>query len=636
MRYLRFLKRVITNAHYRRWWLQSLGILVMQGLRQLQDLGAQWTDQLRWQYHHLATRLQLPHATRIHSGLDPHYRILTNAPPDASPRALLRACGLNTLALPWSAGLSPQPHPLQTLRAWDLDPQVRDGLFFILSVELDTLAKVFSGAKEDAPPPAAVLQDLRALMQHPRCAQLAGRPILLCQTRSDDANFSATVRNLRQRVQDACGSNPWLIQASSTATAPASVFDAHLHPVDAASLSGEQALRTLIDLAALPRSHACLQLQDLSSAPTRTAPLAIGPALGVEIRNFMASALLTQSSHTPTERQCIFLDPTGPTPPKGQGPDLRPGLRALQGLMQSALCLAPPAHKPSTPRAAPPHPADTARPAVAVLLHLYYPDLIDEIAEHLARLNTPFDLLVSLGPHADTEVRERILQRWSHAEIHTFENRGRDIRPFIGQLPLLIARGYQCVLKLHTKKSPHREDGAAWRQTVFGSLIGHPDTAQTLCKVFSQYPTLGMVGPAQCVINHNRNQGLNRRWLTTLFRENHIARSWVEQTYPYFAAGSMFWFRPTALQSLLESPSVVLDRFEPEAGQVDSTLAHALERFMACLLYYRGYQVIDMPTALALAQTDAPAQQQAQQNWISHWSTPARQQRACLPFEPFS
>jgi len=54
----------------------------------------------------------------------------------------------------------------------------------------------------------------------------------------------------------------------------------------------------------------------------------------------------------------------------------------------------------------------------------------------------------------------------------------------------------------------------------------------------------------------------------------------------------MFWFRPAALAGLLDLELADAD-FEPEAGQVDGTMAHAMERFLGLLVRSNGFWLAD-------------------------------------------
>ena len=60
-----------------------------------------------------------------------------------------------------------------------------------------------------------------------------------------------------------------------------------------------------------------------------------------------------------------------------------------------------------------------------------------------------------------------------------------------------------------------------------------------------------------------------------------------------FFEGSMFWVRPTALAPLRQLASQA-DNFEPEAGQVDGTLHHALERLFTVSAWASGFRVCDL------------------------------------------
>ena len=71
----------------------------------------------------------------------------------------------------------------------------------------------------------------------------------------------------------------------------------------------------------------------------------------------------------------------------------------------------------------------------------------------------------------------------------------------------------------------------------------------------------------------------------------------------FFGAGSMFWFRRSALAVLADRISPEL--FEAEKGQLDGTSAHAIERLFPVEARRQGYVSLAVP-ALMSSQPDMP------------------------------
>lgn len=230
---------------------------------------------------------------------------------------------------------------------------------------------------------------------------------------------------------------------------------------------------------------------------------------------------------------------------------------------------------------------------VAVILHLYYDDLLDELCDLLADSIDSFDLFVSVRPDASQNTVGRLLERFPNAHISLVQNRGRDILPFLQSLSLVSELGYEVCCKIHAKKSTYRSDGARLRAGLTEELLGAANVVERILDCFRRDPDVGLVVP-HCsrlsLAEHDVNV-LNRAWLNELL--SRLDRPDEIDRYGFrFPAGSMFWFRPEALKPLLGLGLRPSD-FERELGQIDATLAHAIERLFELAAEVAGYRVID-------------------------------------------
>lgn len=92
---------------------------------------------------------------------------------------------------------------------------------------------------------------------------------------------------------------------------------------------------------------------------------------------------------------------------------------------------------------------------LAVMAHVFYPELFPEMAQALAHMPWPYDLYISV---TTPEARETVLSqaqdlpRLGELEVRIVPNRGRDIAPLLVEFRKELLR-HQYVLHLHTKKS---------------------------------------------------------------------------------------------------------------------------------------------------------------------------------------
>jgi glycosyltransferase involved in cell wall biosynthesis len=228
-------------------------------------------------------------------------------------------------------------------------------------------------------------------------------------------------------------------------------------------------------------------------------------------------------------------------------------------------------------------------PNIAVIAHVFYEDVWPEIVARLRRWKISFQLCVSVPEERGEKIAKLIRSDFPEARITTVPNRGRDIAPFLQQAKLVIADGIELICKIHTKKSSHRTDGAGWRSDLYEMLLGDEGYPEKIAAAFVGNAALGIVAPEGHVIPAEYYWGANADRVHDLMGQMGYSGS---PNPLMFAAGSMFWIRSQALEPILRL-SLRHEDFEEEEGQVDGTLAHAIERLFPLAARMRGYRMVD-------------------------------------------
>lgn len=225
---------------------------------------------------------------------------------------------------------------------------------------------------------------------------------------------------------------------------------------------------------------------------------------------------------------------------------------------------------------------------VLVAAHVYYPEVWFDIEDRLVRIPEPYDLVVSLVEGRTEVLEAEIAERLPHAMIHRVPNRGRDLGSLVELANAGIFDGYDAVLKVHTKRSPHRIDGDAWRVALLDGLMPSPEGIRRILELLRRDDSVGLVVPNGHV-HGTETWGSNQTLVEALAARIPFAFDPESLRYP---AGSMYWARPWVLGRLADL-GLGAEHFEPEAGQVDGSTAHALERYVGVAAQASGLDVVD-------------------------------------------
>lgn len=221
-------------------------------------------------------------------------------------------------------------------------------------------------------------------------------------------------------------------------------------------------------------------------------------------------------------------------------------------------------------------PSEVKKPdELAIVIHAFYEDVFAEMLTRLLQIkNVPFKLFVT-SPHDQANRIDGVLRSSGISyQLMPVNNRGRDVLPFLKIIELVAEEGYDYLLKVHTKKSNHRKDGEIWRNDLYDKLLDGNVMRKALTS-FKSDANLGIIGPSGHIVPMDFYWGSNAQSVELLARR--LGKTSEQIKSLNFVAGTMFFARMSALSPILNL-AINEEDFEQEAGQIDGTLAHAVER----------------------------------------------------------
>ena len=228
-------------------------------------------------------------------------------------------------------------------------------------------------------------------------------------------------------------------------------------------------------------------------------------------------------------------------------------------------------------------------PKIAVQVHAFYTDLLDEVIENLNRIPVPFDVYVSTDSAEKVNEIVQLFDKTCNAEkvsVDFFGNMGRDVAPFLRQLEPVLSE-YDYVCHIHTKKTKTGDGyGDYWRKYLYRHLFGSSDNISAIINRFEENPKVGLLFPETYPgVKPQATWGGNLLGVKALLKR--IGCEGELSSEAVFPVGDMFWARTAAIKPMFDAH---ITDFPKEMGQVNATIMHEIERSWVYVARSIGYE----------------------------------------------
>lgn len=239
---------------------------------------------------------------------------------------------------------------------------------------------------------------------------------------------------------------------------------------------------------------------------------------------------------------------------------------------------------------------------IAVLLHLFYIDMWDEIKSKLENITQDYKLYVNLvDGFYDDKILDEIKKYKSDVIINISENKGVAIGGFLHLIKKVD--GVDLLLLLHTKKSiglPNKPSdmvkvyglesakvkGSDWHKKIINGVLRDKEQVSKILETFKTDDSCSMIGYS----NTQNYVGPNKTLLIELMKMLGVSDNTYESP---FVDGAMFWVRCDLIKKYFtnEIINTFLD-MTPHGYLNEPSINHSIERLFGYIVKNENKKII--------------------------------------------
>lgn len=241
---------------------------------------------------------------------------------------------------------------------------------------------------------------------------------------------------------------------------------------------------------------------------------------------------------------------------------------------------------------------------IAIHLHTFYVDLLQEFLDEFSKFSFPFDLFITTDSDEKlVEINNILLSNNAKAIVQVTGNRGRDILPML-KLKDDLSR-YDYIGHFHTKKSKEAEHwaGETWRKELINMLVRPSDSIvanlqknQELGIVIADIPTYFRFVKLDPWYELSLTPAMTELWKKMKMTKIIDFSQFSTFTMSY---GTYCWFKYDALKPLFDLD--LKDSDVPEEPLPQDSILHSIERMLIYIAWGQNYDFRIAPNPIYIS-----------------------------------